>query len=138
MSSFWEKTTKRKLSAAGTAIKEGTVKASQATGRGAKRTKLKADIALLERKVRNAKEAFGVKVWSAMDAADAAGTDAIFAEYKNKVDALASQIAAKRDEIDALNAEAEGKPRPTPRRIPLRPTQQRPALFKNASFFLKK
>ena len=111
MSTFWE-SVKRKTSAAGKVIKESTVSAGQATGRAAKRTKIKADIALLERKVRLAKEEFGTKVWKAMDAADQAGVDAIFGDYKLKIDGLNAQIAGKRDDLEALNADAAGAPRP--------------------------
>ena len=51
MASFWEKT------------KKAAAEAADATSRGTQRTKLSADISLLERKMRQAKEAFGTAIW---------------------------------------------------------------------------
>ena len=51
MASFWEKT------------KKAAAEAADATARGTQRTKLAADISLLGRKQRQAKEAFGAAVW---------------------------------------------------------------------------
>lgn len=88
-------------------IKAGMSKGADATARAAKRSKLIAEIQLLEGKVSTAKKDFGKAVYSAMEARDEAEVARIFGETKARVDSLNQDIADKRTKVESLRTPAE-------------------------------
>lgn len=88
MSGFWETT--KQLASSG----------ADATARATKRTKLRADISLKERKIRQLKEEFGTKVYPLFNETSAA--QSCYNTYKEKIDILLAKIEKKRGQIKAL------------------------------------
>ena len=83
-------------------IAQKTRQAADATERAAKSTKLKGEIMLIEKNIRNTKEKFGVEVYTAMVSADRATTEHLFNETRRKVEGYEADIAAKRERIQSL------------------------------------
>jgi hypothetical protein len=70
--------------------------------RAAKQTKLKADILLIENKLKTLKMEFGKDVYPAMAAGDRQTTETLFMTTKGKVEAMEAEIAQKKAEIETL------------------------------------
>jgi DNA replication initiation complex subunit (GINS family) len=78
--------------------KEGADQAA----RQAKKTKLNADIMMLQNKVAAAKKDFGTVVYDAMAESNQEEVERLFAETKEKIGDLEGQIEAKRTQINDL------------------------------------
>lgn len=102
MATFWERT---KAAAAG---------AAEATARQTKKTKLKGEIALIEREMRHEKERFGVNVFDKWDELNGSTRDKIYSDAKEKIEAMKAKIKAKHDEIEALAHHVSATPPPKP------------------------
>ena len=85
--------------------------AGDATARATKRTKLNADIMMLQNKVKDTKKNFGLTVYDEMVAANRPEVERMFMETRTKIEALEADIAAKRQQVEALKEPG------TPRRL---------------------
>jgi len=86
--------------------KAASVKAAAATKRAAQKLKLKGEIDSLMKKIVDQKKEFGVKVYDLMNADDMQGAQSCFAESRRIVTGFEEEIANKRTQIEALEAEA--------------------------------
>lgn len=89
--SFWEKT------------KDSASKAANATKKASQKAKLKTEIAILNSKIKTAKEKFGVSVYPYLVNDDESGLRAVFQETKLKIDELVAQVTAKEQTIRNLD-----------------------------------
>ena len=96
---------KSAVSNAGSAVSN----ASDATARGAKQAKLKAEILLLQNKIKSAKTEFGLPIYDAMaENINGPEVDRIFNEARLKIEALQAEIDTKRELIEVLNQPSRG------------------------------
>lgn len=90
-------------------IKSSAQSATTSAKRGTTRVKLKGEMEIIKRKVKTAKQDFGVKVFDLMASNDDAGVASLFAEYRGKIDALERDLQAKRLELQALHPDGSYK-----------------------------
>ena len=83
-------------------MKSGAMAAGDASKRAAQRAKITADITMLEGKVTTAKKEFGLHVFDAMVQANKGEVERLFTETRAKVEALESDLAAKKEKRNAL------------------------------------
>eukprot|EP00948_MAST-09A_sp_MAST-9A-sp1_P003844 g3844.t1 len=101
----------RKMSAAGmwesmkvfgNQMADGAKKAADSTQRAANRTKIKADILLLQNKMKKEKQKFGIKVYDSLVRGHESEWKPILAETKVLIDGIAMNIENKKIELAEL------------------------------------
>lgn len=88
--------------------KAGLSDAKDASKRAALRTKGKADLELLRRKLKGLKQDFGVEVFPFYS--NKAQSDAIYESYRARIDEVAAAIARKQQEIEANSGKKPTEP----------------------------
>ena len=79
--------------------KAGMFAAGDATARGAKRTKLNAEILVLQGKIKDTKKTFGLEIYDKMLANDQAEVERVFTETRSKIEAFEADISSKRQQV---------------------------------------
>eukprot|EP00294_Goniomonas_avonlea_P004934 CAMPEP_0114559818 /NCGR_PEP_ID=MMETSP0114-20121206/11123_1 /TAXON_ID=31324 /ORGANISM="Goniomonas sp, Strain m" /LENGTH=90 /DNA_ID=CAMNT_0001745311 /DNA_START=93 /DNA_END=365 /DNA_ORIENTATION=+ len=88
-------------------MKSGAKSAASSTERAAKKTKLQAEIKLLEDNIKDLKKGFGLCAFDHMDTGDQGALQEAFQQFKEQIDAKKEKIADKRTKISALEAAGE-------------------------------
>lgn len=93
--SLWQKT------------KDGAAKAANATKKATQKAKLKAEISLLNSKIKSAKEHFGIIAYPYLVNDDMNGLKQAFQETRNKVEELQAQVTKKEETIRSLSSKGD-------------------------------
>lgn len=100
----WRVTQERNLQAEIGSLSVSAGSAIEQAKRLAQKTKLQADILLMEQHINSTQRRWGSEAWDAMSAGDLASVSQIFERIKPEVEKLRTEIAEKRAEIQALEA----------------------------------
>lgn len=84
-------------------ISAGAKDAGRRASVAAEKTKLQAEIQILQSKVTGAKKAMGVQIYDALSLGDQGEISRVFGQFKAQIDALEAQIKEKSDRIEVLD-----------------------------------